>query len=197
MTSPSRAPTPPGRRARLVGFIALGTVVTCAPDIEPWLRVPRTRATLFRGLPSYTSPTESLRRLRLSDAPRTDKVRKGKSQGCLSRSFRYAVRVVTLEAADEGYSGALVLTFLEDKLVRTEFRPHRGRAYVERLLARAALSSPLPLERLKKSMRLSGAPAHTRVEVVRHGEGLAVVWSDTRLLKAYWEVQARGSSRYM
>lgn len=175
-------------------IVALVLLFACAPDIRPWLRTPGTRAVLFGGVPSYMSPTEAESRLSLSRS-RTEKHHHGRSRGCLSRSFRYRVQILTVdEATDLQCAGTLRLTFLNDKLVMTAFTPIRAQVYLERLLAKTPLTAP---KSTGHTFRLRGAPPHTRVDVRRGRETLTIRWADTRLLKAYWEVQSRGSSRYM
>jgi hypothetical protein len=174
---------------------ALALTFACAPDIDPWLRTPGRRAVLFGGVPSYVSPAEAERRLSLSRS-RSTKRHHGRSRGCLSRAFRYRVQVLTVdEATDRGCAGKVVLTFLNDKLVKTAFTPIRGDVYVSRLLSQTPLSVPGAPGR--RRVRLAGAPPHTRVELLRTGDSVTVEWADARLVKAYWEVQSRGSSRYM
>jgi hypothetical protein len=176
-------------------LLALVLVFTCAPDIDPWLRTPGQRAVLFGGVSSYVSPKEAETRLSLSRS-RSVRQHHGRSRGCLSRSFRYRVQVVTVdEATDQDCAGKLVLTFLNGKLVKTVFTPIRPEVYLSRLLARKTLTAVGSSGR--RRFRLAGAPPHTRVEVRRTRDTVTVQWSDTRLLKAYWEVQSRGSSRYM
>lgn len=181
---------------KIRSLVLVATLVyACAPDIDPWLRTPGQRAVLFGGVPSYVSPKEAEARLALSRS-RSKKRYTGHSRGCLSRSFRYRVRVVTVnEATDLECAGKLVLTFLNGKLVMTEFAPIRGEVYLSRLLARTPLTPPRSPAR--RRFRLAGAPPHTRVEVRRVRDSVTVRWADSRLVKAYWEVQSRGSSRYM
>ncbi|MFH1922347.1 MAG: hypothetical protein ABIP48_20990 [Planctomycetota bacterium] len=189
----------PRTRLRLAlcvaALVALGLGVTCAPDIEPWLRTPQKRALLFDGVPSYSSPREVEKAGRWSRF-RSEKRYVGHSRGCLSRSFKYRVELVTIdEATHLGNAGTLLLTYLNDKLVLTEFRPIRGALYLDRLVTRTPLR--MGSRARAKRFRLTGAPRHTRVEVRRSGDRVRITWADERLLKAYWEVQSRGSSRYM
>ena len=99
------------------------------------------------------------------------------------------------EVTHLGCAGTLRLTFLNDKLVKTAFGPIRSAVYLQRLVTRTPLA--LPAQGATRRMRLVGAPPHTRVDVDGPPTRRRLTWADVRLLKAYWEVQSRGSSRYM
>lgn len=181
-------------RARLAALV-LGLVFACAPDVEPWLRTPKTRAKLFLGLRSYSSPAAVKRSLQ----PRYWKVRSkkgGRSRGCLSRSFTFEVQHVRVLYVEHlGSGGRLDLTFLNNKLVRTEFWPEDGEKYLRKLLQRRLLI--LKTAEIPDKATYGGASPHARVTSTIKKKRLRVTWVDTRLIKAYWEVQSRGSSRYM
>lgn len=187
------------RRSPLVLGATLGALLcgalVCAPNVEPWLRRPKERAILWDGLLSYTPRSEVEKRFP-TRMRRNAEEHKGRSRGCGSREIDYSVVVLRIWGARHLHcGGVLTLTFLNDRLVRAQFQPIHAALYLERLVAETPLR--LPATGPSRRMRLPGAPPHTEVLVETVGDRIRVTWSDRRLLKAYWEVQSRGSSRYV